>query len=200
MGPRRPSRSVAGRADNRPVRERCVPGYSGGGRAGFSPASLGHFMVTALSRRPYAHPEVASRSRKGTPSPYAARGSYQRALPVRCQAEAMHLRRTRHVSARASRAEPPSTLLARDSLPPWMIVRPTMLKMTPPPHAARFRTRFPGGATLNIVGPRLPADVDDRAPNNVENGTAAARGTFPHALPGRSHPQHCWPETPCRRG
>jgi hypothetical protein len=44
-------------------------------------------------------------------------------------------------------------------------------------------TAFPGGATLNIVGPRHPAYVDVRVSNNVENGTSAARGSFPNAYP-----------------
>jgi hypothetical protein len=49
-----------------------------------------------------------------------------------------------------------------------------------------FRTRFPGGATFNIVGLRRFADGDVHESNNVENGTSAARGTFLSALPGRS--------------
>jgi hypothetical protein len=51
-----------------------------------------------------------------------------------------------------------------------------MLKMAPPPHAARIRTRPPRGATLNIVGLHRPIDVEARVSNNVENGTSAARG------------------------
>ncbi len=57
-------------------------------------------------------------------------------------------------SARASREEPPSTLLARSTLPTWASMSPTILKMAPPPHAARIRRRSPGGATLCIVRPK----------------------------------------------
>jgi hypothetical protein len=42
---------------------------------------------------------------------------------------------------------------------------------------------FPRGATFNIVGPKLSADVNDHVSNTVENGTSAARGTLPRALP-----------------
>ena len=42
-------------------------------------------------------------------------------------------------------------------------------------HAPRISTRFPGGATFNIVGPRRLADRDDLESNNIENGTSAAR-------------------------
>ena len=48
-----------------------------------------------------------------------------------------------------------------------------------------FTARFPGGATFIIVGPHHPADVDDRESNNIEDGTSAAHGPFPHALPER---------------
>ncbi len=51
-----------------------------------------------------------------------------------------------------------------------------MQKMAPPPHVARIRTRFPRGATLNIVGSQNPADLDARVSNNIESGTSAARG------------------------
>jgi hypothetical protein len=57
-----------------------------------------------------------------------------------------------------------------------------------------FGTLFPRGATLNIVGPCHRADVYVRVPNNVENGTSAARDPFPHVLPERSHPSHCLPD------
>ncbi len=52
----------------------------------------------------------------------------------------------------------------------------------PPPHAGRFRTFFPRGATFNIVGPKNPADVDGRVSNNIENGTSTARGLYPPGL------------------
>jgi hypothetical protein len=58
--------------------------------------------------------------------------------------------------------------------------------------AVRISTRSPRGATFNIVGPRhfgdgdvgpkAQADVDDRASNNIENGTAAARVLSSRAL------------------
>ena len=41
-------------------------------------------------------------------------------------------------SQRASREEPPSTLLARVALPTGMFVGPTILKVAPPPRAARI--------------------------------------------------------------
>jgi hypothetical protein len=47
----------------------------------------------------------------------------------------------------------------------------------------RFRTALPRGATLNIVGSHHFADADIRESNNVENGTSAARGSFPQAPP-----------------
>jgi hypothetical protein len=50
------------------------------------------------------------------------------------------------------------------------------------PPGTRIRTRFPSGATFNIVGPRVPADVDDRVSNNIENGTFAARVLAPRIL------------------
>jgi hypothetical protein len=65
--------------------------------------------------------------------------------------------------------------LARSLVPTGLLVRPTILKVAPPPHAARISTRFPGGATFNIVGPKPAADWDARASNNIENGTSAAR-------------------------
>ncbi len=34
-----------------------------------------------------------------------------------------------------------------------------------------FRTRFPGVATFNIVGPEYPADVNGGESNNIEDGT-----------------------------
>ena len=40
-----------------------------------------------------------------------------------------------------------------------------------------FRASLPRGATLNIVCPHHPADVNVRVSNNVENGTSAARGS-----------------------
>ncbi len=58
-----------------------------------------------------------------------------------------------------------------------------MQKMAPPPHATRIPTRFPRGATFNIVGPNHLAYVDVRLSNNIENGTSAARGSYPHDLP-----------------
>ena len=65
------------------------------------------------------------------------------------------------------RAEPPSTLLARDSLPTWMIVRPTMLKMAPPPHAVppalstRCFLHWPaGGFDKPVTVDRLTAHLD----------------------------------------
>ncbi len=44
-------------------------------------------------------------------------------------------------------------------------------------------SRFPRGATFNIVGPVHPADVDAQGSNNIENGTSAAPGTFPRVEP-----------------
>jgi len=41
--------------------------------------------------------------------------------------------------------------------------------------ALTFRTRFPRGATRNIVGPFRPTDGGPRTPNNIANGTSAAR-------------------------
>jgi hypothetical protein len=61
--------------------------------------------------------------------------------------------------------------------------------MAPPPHETRFRTFFPRGATLNIVGPDCLAEVTVLESNNIENGTSAARGSFPHAPTSRrDHP------------
>ncbi len=54
-----------------------------------------------------------------------------------------------------------------------------MQKMAPPPYAARISTRYSRGATFNIVGSNHSANVDDRASNNIENGTSTARGPFP---------------------
>jgi hypothetical protein len=155
-GPRRPSRSVAGRADNRPARERCVPGYSGGGRAGFSPASLEHLMVTALSQRPYARAGVAS----SVPA-------FRTSFPRGCQAR-------RHD--------------VEDNIMPGC--------QAPPPHAARISARFPGGATFNIVGPRRLADFDVGVSNNVENGTAAARGFALRGHSNASRPARTCPKIP----
>jgi len=56
----------------------------------------------------------------------------------------------------------------------------------PPPRVGRIRALFPRGATFNIVGPKHAAYVDDRVPNNIENGTSAARGPYQQALPERS--------------
>jgi len=39
-----------------------------------------------------------------------------------------------------------------------------------------FLTRYPRGATFNIVCPNRHADSDVRVSNNVENGTSIARG------------------------
>ncbi len=50
-----------------------------------------------------------------------------------------------------------------------------MQKMAPSPQAVRISMRFPRGATFNIVGLARLADGDDRVPNNIENGTSAAR-------------------------
>ena len=36
------------------------------------------------------------------------------------------------------------------------------------PLVARISTRFPRRATFNIVGPKVPGDVDDRVSNNIE--------------------------------
>jgi hypothetical protein len=38
-----------------------------------------------------------------------------------------------------------------------------------------FLTRFPRGATFNIVCPKRSADRDIHVSNNVENGTSAAQ-------------------------
>jgi len=72
-----------------------------------------------------------------------------------------------------SRAEPPSKSAARNRLPTGVSVSPTTLKMAPPPHRT-FRSRFPCGATLNIVGPQQATYRDVGGSNNIENGTAAA--------------------------
>ena len=56
-----------------------------------------------------------------------------------------------------------------------------------PVDAGRIRTRFPRGATLNIVGPHHLADRDTRGSNNVESGTSTARGTYQDAFPERGH-------------
>ena len=53
----------------------------------------------------------------------------------------------------------------------------------PPPRVARIRTLFPGGATRNIVGSHRPTGGGTRAPNNIANGTSAARDTYPHNPP-----------------
>jgi hypothetical protein len=58
---------------------------------------------------------------------------------------------------------------------------PTILKMAPPPQAARILRRFPGGATFNIVGLNHLSDVHVRVSNNIENGTSAGRDSYPHA-------------------
>jgi len=43
-----------------------------------------------------------------------------------------------------------------------------------------LRAPFPRGATFIIVGPTHPAYVNVRESNNIEDGTSAARGPFPH--------------------
>ncbi len=69
-----------------------------------------------------------------------------------------------------------------------------MQKMAPPPHvngggfsvvrvSPAFTACFPRGATFNIVGPNHAAYVDVRVSNNIENGTSAARDSFPHGPP-----------------
>jgi hypothetical protein len=45
--------------------------------------------------------------------------------------------------------------------------------------------RFPRGATFNIVGLNRLSDVNVRVSNNIENGTSAARGSFPRARQAR---------------
>ena len=64
-----------------------------------------------------------------------------------------------------------------------------MQKMAPPPDAARIGTRYPRGATFNIVGSNHSADVDDRVSNNIENGTSAVRGVV---LIGYRPPSRSW--------
>ena len=54
-------------------------------------------------------------------------------------------------------------------------------KATPPPHS-RFPTRFPRGATLDIVCPRPTGELEEQRPNNIKNGTSAAHGPFREAL------------------
>ena len=49
--------------------------------------------------------------------------------------------------------------------------------------AGRVRTRSPGVATFNIVGPCRPAGVNVGESNNIENGTSAARGPHLRAFP-----------------
>ncbi len=46
--------------------------------------------------------------------------------------------------------------------------------------------RFPRGATFNIVCPNDFPDVIIRVSDNIENGTSAARGSFPRGFP--EHP------------
>ena len=46
----------------------------------------------------------------------------------------------------------------------------------PPPHAGRFPTRFPRGATIDIVCLKRFADSKGQSPDNVKNGTSTARG------------------------
>lgn len=46
-----------------------------------------------------------------------------------------------------------------------------------------FSARFPGEATFNIVGPQQTTDRDIGESNNIENGTPAARGSYPKEDP-----------------
>ncbi|MCJ7754831.1 MAG: hypothetical protein MUP13_09720 [Thermoanaerobaculales bacterium] len=59
-------------------------------------------------------------------------------------------------------------------IPTGSVVKPRPIpiaRLNPP-----FHTRFPRGATLNIVGPQRSAEVKAPESNNVQNGTSAARG------------------------
>jgi hypothetical protein len=87
------------------------------------------------------------------------------------QCKKWHLRRTRpsHFGDSAAFVAQASRLRVRPGRPhhkrqPFVIVR-----ANPP-----LWTRFPRGATFNIVGPKCPADVNVGAPNNIENGTSTA--------------------------
>ena len=46
----------------------------------------------------------------------------------------------------------------------------------PPLNAVRFPTRFPRGATFDIVCLEDPADLEEGGSDNVKNGTSTARG------------------------
>jgi len=62
-------------------------------------------------------------------------------------------------------------------------------------HTLTFRTRFPGVATFNIVGPEYPAEVKGGEPNNIEDGTLrrtrafVVRASRPHSAAGTAAPQ-----------
>jgi hypothetical protein len=54
-----------------------------------------------------------------------------------------------------------------------------MSRMAPPPYAARFRARFPGVATFNIVGPGVQSGIEADGSNNVEDGTLRRTRSHP---------------------
>ncbi len=75
------------------------------------------------------------------------------------QCKGWHLRRALHVSKRASREEPPSSLLARIDRATQKVVGPTILKMAPPPRAVPPAPRTRGylywGGWMGIKNSKL---------------------------------------------
>jgi len=75
----------------------------------------------------------------------------------------------------------------------WFL-RGAILPFPEVPWQAAFSGALPG-RSQDIVCPNTPGSLNAGGSINVKNSTSAARDPFPHALPERSHPSHCLPET-----